>query len=287
MGEKCSGAVNALIYYKGELYGGYADGSIKVWDVKGQSATLVRHIKEHRKAVTCFSLFEPQNCLLTGSADKTIRIWRMVDRKLECIEVIATKEPIQSLDTSGNMIFAVAQNNKMKVFDASKKAKDLYKKKNVKCIHVKEGKVYLGCLDSSIQEVVITNNRQQEMKASSWSWRMQRKTINSIALYKDWLYSASSIVEGSPVKEWRRHGKPQMSIVPEKTTTVVAMRVIEDFIYLQCTSSMNSLQIWLRGTQQHKVGRLSAGSKITSILTANDMVLCGTETGLIKGWIPL
>lgn len=40
-------------------------------------------------------------------------------------------------------------------------------------------------------------------------------------------------------------------------------------------------QIWLRGTQQ-KVGRLSAGSKITSLLSANDMILCGTEKGVIK-----
>lgn len=41
------------------------------------------------------------------------------------------------------------------------------------------------------------------------------------------------------------------------------------------------VQIWLRG-QQKKVGRLSAGSKIVSLLTANDIVLCGTENGLIK-----
>uniref|UniRef100_A0A452YY94 Uncharacterized protein n=1 Tax=Aegilops tauschii subsp. strangulata TaxID=200361 RepID=A0A452YY94_AEGTS len=33
---------------------------------------------------------------------------------------------------------------------------------------------------------------------------------------------------------------------------------------------------------QQKVGRLSAGSKITSIFTANDIIFCGTETGLIK-----
>lgn len=40
-------------------------------------------------------------------------------------------------------------------------------------------------------------------------------------------------------------------------------------------------KIWLRRTQQ-KVGRLSAGSKITSLLTANDIVFCGTEAGVIK-----
>ncbi|KAF3507398.1 hypothetical protein F2Q69_00003076 [Brassica cretica] len=45
-------------------------------------------------------------------------------------------------------------------------------------------------------------------------------------------------------------------------------------------------KIWLRRTQQ-KVGRLSAGSKITSLLTGNDIFFCGTEAGVIKGWVPL
>ena len=40
-------------------------------------------------------------------------------------------------------------------------------------------------------------------------------------------------------------------------------------------------KIWLRRTQQ-KVGRLSAGSKITSLLTGNDIFFCGTEAGVIK-----
>ncbi|KAK8982686.1 hypothetical protein V6N11_046599 [Hibiscus sabdariffa] len=36
-----------------------------------------------------------------------------------------------------------------------------------------------------------------------------------------------------------------------------------------------------------RMGRESAGGKLTSIITANDVVVCFTESGLIKGWIPL
>ncbi|KAK2645809.1 hypothetical protein Ddye_021004 [Dipteronia dyeriana] len=288
--HKYSGAVTALIYYKGLLYSGYSDGSIKVWDIKRQLAILVWDIKEHRKAVTCFSLFEPGESLLSGSADKTIRVWQMVHKKLELIEVIATKEPVRKLDTCGQMIFVITQGHRLKVFDSSRTAKDIYKNKNVKCMSVVQGRIYIGCTDSSIQELSIANNHEQEIKARTKTWRMQLKTksINSIVVYKDCIYSASSLVEGSNIKEWRRQCEPQMSIVPEKGTNVLAMAVVEDFIYLTCSnSSSSSLQIWLRNTQ-HKVGRISsAGSKITSLLTANDIVLCGTETGLIKGWIPL
>lgn len=116
----------------------------QVWDIRMQLAKLVWDIKVHREAVTCFSLFEPGESLLSGSADKTIRVykirylqrqfsflllveesilksifilqvWQMVQRKLELIEVIATKEPIQKLDTYGKTIFAITQRHQMKV----------------------------------------------------------------------------------------------------------------------------------------------------------------------------
>ncbi|KAJ0602906.1 putative [Myosin heavy-chain] kinase transcription factor WD40-like family [Helianthus annuus] len=281
-----SGAVNSLIYYRGYLFGGYSNGSIKVWDIKGQTTTLIADVKEHKKTVTCFALLEPGNYLLSGSTDKTIRIWQMFKRKMECVEVITTKDSIQSLETYGEMIFAVTQSHKMKVIDSSRKVKDVFKNKNVKCIKACQGKVYIGCMDSSIQELIIGNNRQQEIKAPSKSWRLQSKPINSIALYKDWLYSASTSIDGSRIKDWRKQSKGQVSVVPEKRANVVAMSIVEDFIYFSTSCSSSNIEIWLRGAH-HKVGRLSVGSKITSILTANDMILCGTESGLIKGWIPL
>lgn len=77
-----------------------------------------------------------------------------------------------------------------------------------------------------------------------------------------------------------------MTMPIPKGTNINAMTVVEDFIYLTCNKSPSIIQIWLREKQQ-KVGRLSAGSKITSIFTANDIIFCGTESGLIKAWIPL
>ncbi|XVF62574.1 hypothetical protein PTKIN_Ptkin09bG0019300 [Pterospermum kingtungense] len=284
--HKYSGAVTSLIYYKGMLFSGYTDGSIKVWDVREQSATLVWDVEEHKKAVTCFSLFEPGESLLSGSADKTIRVWQMVQKKLECIEVIATKEPIQKLDTHGQMIFMLTLGHRIKVIDSLRAVNSICKSKTVKCMRVFQGRIYAGCADSSIQELSTTSNHEREIKAPVKKWRMHSKPINSIIMYRDWLYCASSMVEGSNIREWRRNSEPQMSMVPEKSAKILTMEVVEDFMYLNCSSSANSLQIWLRGKQQ-KVGRISAGSRITSLITANDIVLCGTESGLIKGWIPL
>lgn len=286
VGPTHSGAVTALIYYKGHLCSGYEDGSLKVWDIKEHIATLVLDTKIHRKAVTCFSLLEQGNCLMTGSADKTIKIWKMSQKNLECVESIVTKESIQSMCSYGQMIFTISRGQKMKAFDGSRNVKEVFKNKKVRTMRISQGKVYAGCKDSSVQELIIANNRHQEIRAPEKKWSIQSKPINSLVVYKDWLYAAGVVVEGSKLKDWRRNSKPQISVTPEKRATALTTEVVEDFIYLHTTASRSSLQIWLRGTQ-HKVGRLSAGSKITSLLSANDMILCGTETGIIKGWIPL
>jgi hypothetical protein len=324
MHQSGSGAVTALIYHKGLLFSGFSDGSIRVWNVNKKIATLLWDIKEHKSTVTCFSLSETGECVLSGSADKTIRVWQIVKGKLECAEVIKTKDSIRKLEAFGNMIFVITKGHKMKVdislslshkkaetiyivisynssqvifkhseannflqlLDSSRISQSIFKGKGVKSMVSAQGKIYIGCIDTSIQELIVANKREKEIKAPTRSWRLQNKPINSVVVYKDMLYSSSTYVEMSNIKDLRRNYEPQMSITAEKGSNIVAMGVVEDFIYLNRSSSANTLQIWLRRTQQ-KVGRLSAGSKITSLLTANDIVFCGTEAGVIKGWIPL
>lgn len=285
-GRNFSTSVCSLIYYKGLLFGGYSDGSIKVWDIRGHSASLVWDIKEHKKSVTCFSIYEPLDSLLSGSTDKTIRVWKMNQRNLECLEVIVMKEPVHHLRAHGETIFAISEKQGIKLVNKSREIRDIFKGKHGKCMAVDHGKLYIGCTDSSIQEYNTTHNRELEIKPPTRSWRKQSKPINSIVAYRDWLYSASKHVEGTTFKEWKRSAKPKISILTDKGDNVVAMEVVEDFLYLISSSSASSIQIWLRGVPK-KLGRLSAGSRITSIYAANDIIFCGTEKGLIKGWIPL
>jgi len=113
-----------------------------------------------------------------------------------------------------------------KVYDSSRTARDICKAKKVKSMRVVQGKIYIGCKDSSIQvqlkslfwcilvqqldiktvcdtffqELTIATKREQEIKAPTKSWIMQKKPINAIVVYRDWLYSASSVIEGSKVK---------------------------------------------------------------------------------------
>lgn len=47
----------------------------QVWNVDEKlSSTLLWNIKDHKSAVTCFSVCETGESVLSGSADKTIRV---------------------------------------------------------------------------------------------------------------------------------------------------------------------------------------------------------------------
>ncbi|AQK85238.1 Transducin/WD40 repeat-like superfamily protein [Zea mays] len=265
----------------------WLDSCLQAWDIKGQRAVIIREVKEHKKAVTCFSLSETGENLLSGSADKSIRVWEMAQRKLECVEMIQTREAVQKLDICGDKILVLTQNSVLKFSCASRSTQTFYRSKHVKSLAVYQGKAYLGCKDASIQELDVSVESNSAMiRIPRGGWMVRKQSISSIVVYRDWMYCAGAQVEGSALKDWKKRCKPNMTMPIPKGTSVEAMAVVEDFIYLNCSRSPSIIQIWLREKQQ-KVGRLSAGSKITSLFTANDMVFCGTETGLIKAWIPL
>ncbi|XP_004963834.1 putative E3 ubiquitin-protein ligase LIN-1 [Setaria italica] len=286
IGQPSNGAATAIAVFRGQLFAGYSNGTIRAWDIKGQRAVIIREVKEHKKAVTCFTLSETGENLLSGSADKSIRVWEMAQRKLECVEVIQTREAVQKLDICGDKILVLTQNNVLKFSCASRSSQTLYRGKHVKSLAVCQGKAYLGCTDLSIQELDMSVESKIEIRAPKRRWRIRKQSISAIVVYKDLLYCAGAQVEGSALKDWKKRCKPNMTMPLPKGTSVEAMAVVEDFIYLNCSKSPSIIQIWLREKQQ-KVGRLSAGSKVTSLFAANDMIFCGTETGLIKAWIPL
>ncbi|URE36106.1 WD domain, G-beta repeat [Musa troglodytarum] len=153
VGQVGSGAATALIFCKGLLCVGHSDGSIKVWDIKGQKSMLLSEAKEHKRAITCFALSESGDGILSGSSDKTVRIWKMVQKKLECVEVIEMKEPIQKLETYGGKILVITRSRGLK-------------------------------------EVDLMDGNKTLIRAPAYSWRIQKKPVNSIKLYKDWVYSA-------------------------------------------------------------------------------------------------
>ncbi|PKI34910.1 hypothetical protein CRG98_044690 [Punica granatum] len=85
-----SSGVNALaISSDGSvLYSGSCDGAMFVWekDDEGEKMVAVASLPGHSQSILC--LASVSGLVLSGSADKTIRIWSGVNRNLSCLAVL-------------------------------------------------------------------------------------------------------------------------------------------------------------------------------------------------------
>ncbi|VVA16967.1 PREDICTED: JINGUBANG [Prunus dulcis] len=88
--EKHNSGVNALALSRDGcvLFSGACDRSIVVWEKKEGEAHMevVGALRGHTKSILCLAVVSDLVC--SGSADKSIRIWRGVDRSYTCLAVL-------------------------------------------------------------------------------------------------------------------------------------------------------------------------------------------------------
>lgn len=87
--ERHKSGVNALaLCADGSLlYSGACDRSILVWEKDDRSGMLVMGaLRGHTKSILCLAVVS--NLVCSGSADKTVRIWRGVKRSYSCLAVL-------------------------------------------------------------------------------------------------------------------------------------------------------------------------------------------------------
>lgn len=91
------------------LYSGQSDRTVTVWkmtddDVQGRKWTAVGALRGHRLSVLCLRTFG-DNLVVTGSADKTVRVWRRnADGSHSCVSVMAGHTgPVKSLSVVSDM----------------------------------------------------------------------------------------------------------------------------------------------------------------------------------------
>ena len=88
--EKHNSGINALALSNDEslLYSGACDRSILVWEKEGDDGKMivVGALRGHAKSILCLAVVSDLVC--SGSADKTIRIWRGVHKEYSCLAVL-------------------------------------------------------------------------------------------------------------------------------------------------------------------------------------------------------
>lgn len=140
-----SGLVKAIIVTGNRIFTGHQDGKIRVWQVPvGQKRVYKRignlptsrdyvkssmnpksyvKVRRHRNvpwikhfdAVSCMSLDEENGLLYSGSWDKTVKIWRLID--LKCMESVnAHDDAVNSVDVHDGLVFTGSADGTVKMW---------------------------------------------------------------------------------------------------------------------------------------------------------------------------
>lgn len=109
--EKHNSGINALAVGNGGavLYSGACDRSILVWEKEekgsggGAAVAVVGALRGHTKSILCLAVASEIVC--SGSADKTVRIWRGVKRCYSCLAVLAGHGgPVKCLTVASDFV---------------------------------------------------------------------------------------------------------------------------------------------------------------------------------------
>ncbi|KAJ4813911.1 Transducin/WD40 repeat-like superfamily protein [Rhynchospora pubera] len=92
MMERHKSAVNALVLSEdgSVLYSGACDRSVVVWEGGGGQMVAVGALRGHKKAILCLAVNKDVVC--SGSADKTIRVWKQEPERGYCYACLAVLE---------------------------------------------------------------------------------------------------------------------------------------------------------------------------------------------------
>eukprot|EP01018_Ginkgo_biloba_P029292 Gb_13711 [translate_table: standard] len=280
MDASVNGETQALIYGKGKLYSGHADGSIKVWDVRNKQPKLINEVKEHERPVTCLAISQSSDRLFSASADKSIRIWKLDLGNPECIEVIELKEVVRRIYVFGLLTFIISEGHGIKVLDGYRKTKVLNGNKHVQGLAIAGNKVYSGCADGSIQEVDLGSEEVASLQLGQRAILGKKSAVHALQVYNDFLYTAGNSIEGVSAQVWKLKNRSLAATI-STSADVKAMAVNEDFIYLGCNSSTGLIEVWLRAKLE-KVAVLSVQSRLTALALGEDVLYSASEDGRIR-----
>ncbi|XP_057806629.1 putative E3 ubiquitin-protein ligase LIN [Salvia miltiorrhiza] len=284
--EDCSnnGEVLAVTCFKGKLFSGHSDGTIKVWSARGSELCLVQEIREHTKPVTSLTVLQSTEKLYSGSVDRTVRIWSILEEGIYCEQVEEVKDQINNLVVATNIACFIPQGAGVKLHSWNGTSKLLNQHKHAKCLALVQGKLYCGCHDSSIQEIDLVTGTLGNIQTGTKKLIGKANPVYALQVHDGLLYAAGPSLDGANVKIWSTSNYSLVGSLPS-TLDVRTMAVSSELVYLG--SKVGSVEVWCR-KKLNRVETLQTNltSKIICMAldTNQDMLVTGTSDGRIQTW---
>ncbi|KAJ8762191.1 hypothetical protein K2173_007346 [Erythroxylum novogranatense] len=283
--SSANGEVASLLYVKGRILSGHSDGTVKVWDAGKRFLRLIQEVREHAKAVTCLYVSSTGDRLYSGSLDKTIRVWVIKPREINCLQVHDVKEAVHELVANPNVACFISQGTGVKVYDWSGSPKHLIINKNVKCLALTGSKLYCGCSGYSIQELDLSKFTATTFYSGTKKL-LGKQSIHSIHAHEGTLFVGGSAVDGTAGQVFFHSTK---AIVGSFSTGFDIIRIIANNDFIFTATKCGMIEVWLK----ERVSRIAfikvingGHAKITSLASDMDggMLYAGSSDGKIQAW---
>uniref|UniRef100_A0A0E0BZG5 RING-type E3 ubiquitin transferase n=2 Tax=Oryza meridionalis TaxID=40149 RepID=A0A0E0BZG5_9ORYZ len=281
-----NGEVTSIAYFKGYIFSGHSDGTLKVWERSENILRLVHESQEHKKAITSLAVLHSEEKLFSGSLDRTIRVWQLRDA-LRCVEVHDAKDPVQSLAVAAAMACFAPQGSGVKVLswnNGGGGAKVLNASKVVRSMALVHGKLFCGCNDGGVQEIDLASGTIGVIQQGSKRIIGKASPIYSLHLHGDLLYTGSTSLDGASVKIWSSSNYSLVGTIPS-SVEVRSLVVSSDLVYLGSRNGV--VEIWSR-EKLTRIGALQAGGggrvQCMAVDADGDVIVVGTSDGRIQAW---
>ncbi|KZV30094.1 hypothetical protein F511_17139 [Dorcoceras hygrometricum] len=284
--EDCSenGEVLAITCFKGKIFSGHSDGTVKVWANKGSKIQIIQEVREHTKPVTSLAILQSSDKLYSGSLDRTVRAWSIEEDGINIEQVEETKDQINSLVVANSMACYIPQGTGVKVHSWNGSSKLVNQNKYAKCLALVQGKLYCGCQDNSIQEIDLVTGTMGNIQNGSKKLIKRAYPIYALQVHDGLIYAAGSSFDGSIVKIWSTSNYTLIGSLAS-TMDVRTMAVSSELIYLGCKGG--TIEVWCKN-KYNKVETLQTSSttkiRCLALDDNEDMLLIGTSEGRIQTW---
>ncbi|KAM7509539.1 hypothetical protein LguiA_019992 [Lonicera macranthoides] len=245
--QDCSinGEVLSVLCFKDKIFSGHSDGTIKVWTGKGSILHPIEETREHTKGVTSLAILQSGERLYSGSHDKTVRAWSIENEVMHCEQVYDVKDHVNNLLVANSISCFIPQGPGVKEIDLA-----------------------TGTL-SSIQ----SGSRKLLQKSNP---------IHTLQVNAGLIYSASSSLDGAPLKIWSASNYSLVGSVPT-TMEVRAISISSELIYLGCKGGI--VEVWCKKKLVRKETlQTGTNGKILSMALDRDedVLVIGTSDGRIQ-----
>ena len=242
-------------------------------------------LEAHTDSVYCIAVTMDNKYIISGSVDKTIRIWDLQNKIQDCI-LRGHSAEVKSVAVTRDSKFIVSGS-----FDTTIRIWDLQNKMQT---HILTGHT------DRVRAVAITSDNKYIVSASKDNsvriWKLENKTIfavmeghtreiNSVIITNDDKYVVSAS-DDKTIRIWSIQAKATVSVLQGHSLDVTSLAITSDGMYLISSSLDMSIRIW--NFQRQKLEAELSGHRggIWSVAITNDnnYIVSGSADCTIRIW---